>query len=109
MAHGTDDGKSITRIWHVQVRKQYIEMFDRNKPERLVDGGGSYNFESSVFQASTIHFANIVIVVHQQNSLLRHTNFSRGQGWQRGDQHDRTVLNTIRFCRVRVILKREPY
>jgi len=36
MAHGTDDGKSITSIWQVQVGEQHVELFNRNESQASV-------------------------------------------------------------------------
>src|SRR5882762_5802989 len=72
MAHGTDDGKSITSIRHVQVGEQHVEALSRNKSQRSAHGGGGYHFKPAAFQAFLEHGADVVGVVRQQNSMFPH-------------------------------------
>jgi hypothetical protein len=71
VAHGTDDGKSIPGIRHVQVGEQHVEVFRRNKSQRFVYAGGRYHFEPAAFQAFLEHGADVVVVVHEKDSTFR--------------------------------------
>jgi hypothetical protein len=35
VAHGADDGETITRVGHVQVREQYVKAFGNDTAERF--------------------------------------------------------------------------
>ncbi len=72
MAHGADDGKTISSIRHLQLGHQHVEVFSRNKFQRPVYGRGRYHFKPVGFQAFLEHREEIVVIVDEEDSIFLH-------------------------------------
>src|SRR5260370_5834104 len=70
MAHGADDGKSISSIRHLQVGEKHVEVFGRNKFQRFVYGGGGDHFEPLAFQDFLERGAGGVVGLHEKDSIF---------------------------------------
>jgi hypothetical protein len=64
VTHGADDSESISRIRHVEVRDQRIEMLRGNKFQCFVYCRGKYDFKSPTLQPFLENGQDVFVIIN---------------------------------------------